>query len=107
MKKGIILSALLSMLMSMSVLAGEGDIGGEVSMITSYKGGLLIRLAGDVKPERCKQSSPWMIIAQEDSTMVSVALSMYMAGNRKVRVYVSDETTFSYCRITQYAPNAM
>ncbi|WP_299494165.1 hypothetical protein [uncultured Shewanella sp.] len=76
-------------------------------LITSYKDGLLVRLVGDVKPERCKHSSPWMIIAQEDSTMVSVALSMYMAGNRKANVFVSDETTFSYCRITQYAPDVM
>ena len=100
MKKILLLSAF----MSIGVNAAESYIVGTVTSITSYSGGLLLRVNGNEKPSGCTQTSAWMLIKEENKTMLSVALATYMAGKRDAVVYVNTSSTGSYCQINQYDP---
>jgi len=57
------------------------------------------------KPSGCTQSSGWMLIPEENSTMISVALAMHMAGKDKASIYVDVTAPGSYCKIVQYDPH--
>jgi len=103
MKYALIFLTLL--ITPLSSFAAESYIGGSVTNITSIKEGLLIRVNGDEKPSGCTQSSAWMLIPQEDTTMVSVALASFMAGKKSATVYVNTSLNGSYCTIWQYDPH--
>ncbi len=94
---------LFMILFSSSAFSAESKLGGTVSNITSIREGLLIILDTG-KPSGCTQSSGWMIIKQEHTTMISVALASYMAGNKAANVYVDINASGSYCEIVQYDP---
>jgi len=101
MKKIIML---LFMLACVNSYAAETNQTGLVSNITSIKGGLLIMLDTG-KPSGCSQSSPWMLIAEENKTMIAVALAMYSQGKKAVTVYIDRNAPGSYCRVIQYDPH--
>ena len=101
MKKFFILAALV---FSQIAFSTEHHIAGTVTSITSYSGGLLIRVNGNQKPSGCTQSSAWMLIKEQNKTMISVALASYMAGKRDAVVYVDADSTGYYCVVIQYDP---
>lgn len=84
--------------------ASPSNVYGQVINITSVKQGLLI-LLDTQKPSGCTQSSNWLLIAKEDTVMISVALAMHMAGKNKATVYIDSTSTDSYCRVIQYDPH--
>ncbi|WP_370980198.1 hypothetical protein [Agaribacterium sp. ZY112] len=92
------------MVASLGVNSAETYLAGDVTSITSIPQGLLLRINGNEKPSGCTQSSAWMLIPEERKTMISVALAMYMSGNRKAVVYISTSASGSYCVINQYDP---
>lgn len=104
-KKKLIMKyiAMLCLLFSSSAFSAETNMGGAVNNITSIREGLLITLDTG-KPSGCPQSSSWMIIKKENTTMISVALAMYMAGNKGATVYVDITSGGSYCEVTQFDP---
>lgn len=91
------------LLFSAAAFSGETNQGGAISNITSIREGLLIALDTG-KPSGCPQSSSWMIIKQENTTMTSVALAMYMSGNKGATIYVDVNASGSYCEIIQFDP---
>lgn len=100
--KILFLCALLAA--STRAYSAESHIVGTVTDITSYSGGLLIRVDGNKKPTGCSQGSAWMVIKQADSTMIAVVLATYMANKRDAVVYVNTQSTGNYCEVTQYDP---
>ena len=95
---------LILVLISSPGFTAETHLSGEITNITSYAGGLLVRMNGTEKPTACSQSSAWMLIPEENQTMISVALAMYMSGNKNATVYIDLNSTGSYCKIVQYDP---
>lgn len=77
---------------------------GKISNITSVAAGLLIMLDTG-KPSSCPQKTEWMLISKEDATMISVALSMHMAGKNNATIYVDANPSYYYCKIVQYDPH--
>lgn len=77
---------------------------GKVTGITSYTGGLLTRVNEDKKPTGCSQESAWMLIKQDNTTMIAVVLATYMANKRDAVVYVDTQSIGNYCEVTQYDP---
>ncbi|MGR6871043.1 hypothetical protein ACU6U9_01755 [Pseudomonas sp. HK3] len=94
---------LILFFLSASVFSSDSKLGGTVSNITSIREGLLI-LLDTGKPSGCTQGTGWMIIKKEHSTMISVALASYMAGNKTATIYVDVSSSGSYCEIVQYDP---
>jgi len=92
------------MLISYKAYAGEAHLGGNVNNITSIREGLLIALDTG-KPSGCTQTSAWMLIPEENKTMISVALAMHMSGKTKATIYVDVNASGSYCVIAQYDPH--
>ncbi|MEY8199962.1 MAG: hypothetical protein RPS47_12030 [Colwellia sp.] len=86
-----------------SAYSSETSLPGNVSNITSIREGLLIILDTG-KPSGCTQGTGWMLIKQENTTMISVALASYMAGNKAATIYVAPGPG-SYCEITQFDPS--
>lgn len=83
--------------------SAESHIVGTVTSITSVGRGLLMRVNGDERPTGCPGTSAWMLIPEENKTMISVALAAYMSGNKSAVVYVDVNAT-GYCKIIQYDP---
>lgn len=85
-------------------LAADTYINGTVTDITSLSSGLLIRVNGSEKPSQCTQTSAWMLVPEENATMVSVVLAAYFSGKRDAVVYVDIASTGKYCKVIQYDP---
>ncbi|TQV87081.1 hypothetical protein [Aliikangiella coralliicola] len=90
-------------LFSPITFAAETVQDGNVTNITSIKEGLLIILDTG-KPSGCKQTSGWMLIPEENKTMVSVALAMHLAGKKRAAIYVDIHAPGGYCKVIQYDP---
>lgn len=99
--KSFITLALL--LFSTTALSAESHQYGKIFDITSIQEGLLVRIDTG-KPSGCTQNSEWMLIPEGNSTMVSTALAMHMAGKSNATVYVDITASGSYCKIVQYDP---
>ena len=91
---------------SVSAAAGPHWAGGSVSNITSVKGGMLVRLDAGTVPDNCAGGNAygWMLIKEENKTMLSVALAMWMAGKKSTTVY-TDGLEGAYCVISQFDPH--
>lgn len=98
------LMLIILLTLSVSLKAADSYIVGEVTDITTYPGGLLLRVGGNQKPSGCTQTSAWMVIPEQNKTMISVALAMYMSDKRKAVIYVDTTSTGYYCKIVQYDP---
>jgi hypothetical protein len=90
------------MLMSVvgSAYAGDYYQTGKVYDITSTTDGLLVRLEGNIVPTQCPHGG-WMLIPEENKTMISLALASFMQGKTKATIYTQG-TVGGYCKVTQY-----
>ncbi|AIW18676.1 hypothetical protein B6A42_07915 [Vibrio coralliilyticus] len=79
---------------------------GEVYDITSGSEGLLVRVDGNVVPSDCKGLNPhgWMLIKEENKTMISVALAMRAQGKRNATLYING-IQGTACVVSQYDPH--
>ncbi|TVZ40851.1 hypothetical protein P886_0184 [Alteromonadaceae bacterium 2753L.S.0a.02] len=98
------ITAIIMLAFANYAYAADTYVTGTVTSITSISEGLLLRVNGNEKPSGCSQTSSWMLIPEDKSTMITVALAMYMAGNRSAVVYVNPSAGGSYCQIKQYDP---
>lgn len=83
----------------------EEYLNGNLSQITSIPEGLLIMLDNGV-PAEC-EGTPynWMIVKEENISMVSVVLTMFALEKRKnVTVYTKPYTGNGFCEVTQVQP---
>jgi len=108
-----LLKTLLSTLLILANLtlpasATESSLNGEVVNVTSIETGVLIQFENGAVPGLCEgfSSYGWMIIEEENTAMISVFLSHYLAGRFNAAVYVNPNalTASGYCRIVQYDP---
>ena len=90
-------------LLPITAFSAETYQRGKVNNITSLAQGLLIMLDTG-KPTGCVSSSPWMLIPEENKTMISVALAMYAQGKTGATVYI-DKLAPGYCKVIQYDPH--
>lgn len=79
---------------------------GKVYDITSIRKGLLIRLEDNIVPTQCQDLNiyGWMLIPEENKTMISLALAHFMQGKTKATIYTQG-TVGSYCKVIQYDPD--
>jgi len=92
--------------MASNVFAAEHYQSGKIYDITSTADGLLIRLEGNIVPTKCPnyKGRGWMLIPEENKTMISVALTHFMQGKTNATIYTQG-TVGSYCRVIQYDPH--
>ena len=88
--------------------AGDSDRGGKIYDVTSTPDGLMLRLEGNIVPANCANPNGWgwMIIAEENKTMISLTLSMIAQGKTRVTVYTGG-TVSGFCRIVQLDPEVI
>jgi hypothetical protein len=86
--------------------AAARNLTGTMTNITSVPSGLLIMIDTGVPTDCTNPTIPtWMEIKETNKTMVSVALAMWVSGNKGVVVYVDGTRGVSgYCVITQFDP---
>jgi hypothetical protein len=95
--------AALCLLSVSSISFAETDfLSGNISNVTSSSEGLLVTLNSGV-PENCSSTpNNWMLIKQNDSTMVSIALAMWASGRTGATLHTSGISQDSpYCVVTQ------
>lgn len=85
--------------------AAETYLAGTISNITTGPTGMRIMLDTGV-PNNCTGTPyGWMLIRQEDKSMVAAALAMWFSGQRKVVVYTNAYSDTTYCIINQLDPD--
>ena len=102
----ILNSTLFSLTLFTSVQSNAADsyLGGNVTNMTSYSGGLLIMLDSGV-PTNCTGTSyGWMLIRAENKVMIAVVLTMFAMGKKSATIYTSGILGSGYCEINQYDP---
>ena len=106
--KALLFAVLSTLSLSAPVSAAETFLNGKVVNVTSIETGVLIQFENGAVPGLCEgfSSYGWMIIEEENTAMISVFLSHYLAGRFDAAVYVNPNalTASGYCRITQYDP---
>lgn len=87
-------------------MAYKNYVSGSVYDITSVGAGLLIRVDGNTVPTDCEglNGSGWLLVKEENKTMVSVILAMRAQGHRSATIYTGS-ISGSYCVVTQYDPH--
>lgn len=103
--KSKLILILLFILQSSGVFAADTYIDGDVYDITSIENGLLIRVKGNVVPTKCENPNGWgwMLIPEENKTMISVALAMFVQGKTHATIYTKNTGT-GFCKVIQYDP---
>jgi hypothetical protein len=85
--------------------AAESYLSGNIINVTTTASGLMLMLDSGI-PTNCQGTpSNWMLIKEENKTMVSMALAMWGTGKKSVMVYTSAVRPGWYCEITQLDPN--
>jgi hypothetical protein len=102
--KSIIFTVVLSTLISSAIYADE-KLSGAISNIASIPAGLLVRLDTGVPPECEGTPYGWMLVEEENISMVSVVLTMWAMENRNVTLYTKPYTGGGYCEVVQVAPS--
>ena len=78
---------------------------GTVTDITSSSVGLYMKVNTNEVPTNCTGTPyDWIVITADKQTMISVALSMYLANHRDANIYTSGIGTSGYCEVNQYDP---
>lgn len=97
---------ILLILQSSYIYAAETYISGDVYDISSAEAGLLIRIKGNEVPTKCQNPGGfgWMLISEENKTMISVALAMFTQGKTGATIY-TENTGASFCKVIQYDPD--
>ena len=105
MKKVIFLLLFTSLITPILCKAADYYLGGNISNITSAPVGLLIMLDSGVPGNCVGTPFNWMVIREQNKTMVSVALTLWTTGNKGAVVYTSglDQAT-GYCIVSQLDP---
>ncbi|NRF28260.1 ABC transporter ATP-binding protein [Vibrio coralliilyticus] len=105
MKKFLYILLLIPMV-ALSATPQKTYVTGEVYDITSVTEGLLIRVDGNVVPTDCVGLNPhgWMLIKEENKTMISVALAMRAQGKRNATLYING-IQGAACVVSQYDPH--
>lgn len=100
------LAALVLFVFSGLISAGPHYLTGEITNFTSSSAGISIMLSTGV-PDNCEGVSyNWMTIRKEDTAMITLTLSMYHAGIKKVTVYTEDKNNNNgRCFINQVDPS--
>lgn len=96
---------ILFIIQSSYIYAAETYIYGDVYDISSIEAGLLIRIKGNEVPTKCQNPGGWgwMLIPEENKTMISVALAMFTQGKMGATIYTKN-TGASFCKVIQYDP---
>jgi len=96
---------LVIVLLSGFAYSGETSHTGKLYDITATSNGLLVRFEGNVVPTQCVNPNGWgwMVIPEENKTMISVALAMWTQGKRNATIYTNG-TLGSFCKVIQYDP---
>ncbi|MEY8213228.1 MAG: hypothetical protein RPR97_01955 [Colwellia sp.] len=89
---------------SFGAVVGAGHVNGSITNITSIKSGILISIEGEV-PQNCTSGNSWMEIKQEDTAMISMALTAWALG--KTATIYTDSTASGFCRINQFDPSEL
>jgi hypothetical protein len=86
------------------VLAADTHVSGTISNISGRTDGLLIMIDPDRKvPDNCTGTPyNWMLIPEDEKTMISVALTVWTMG-RGATVYTNTRTS-GYCIVNQIDP---
>lgn len=92
-------------LFSVSSYAADHYLSGNIINVTATASGLMIMLDTGI-PTNC-QGTPynWMLIKEENKTMISTALAMWASGKKTATVYTAGMSHGSYCEITQLDPS--
>ncbi len=106
MKKYFLLVLCLFPSIVFSSTAFKTYVSGEVYDITSTRDGLLIRVDERKVPTDCNGVNPsgWMLIKEENKTMISVALAMRAQGKGMATIY-TDGVQGGFCTVSQYDPH--
>ena len=97
----VIIAALLLVLFCGYAGAGETYLAGYVVNMTSLPEGLMIMLDTGV-PDNC-EGTPygWMIIPEDNKTMVAVAMMAYLQSDREITLCTDGSFYSGYCRVNQ------
>jgi hypothetical protein len=95
-----ILAALFPQIVSAG--SGPGHVSGPITNITSFTGGLLLRIGSNEVPQNCTSGHVWMRIHEENKSMIALTIASWTLG-RNVVVYTSAGNS-GYCNITQVDP---
>lgn len=84
--------------------AADHYLSGTIVNVTTTASGLMVMLDNGI-PTNC-QGTPynWMLIKEENKTMISMVLAMWASGKKTATVYTAGITPGSYCEITQLDP---
>lgn len=98
--------ALLLLISTKNATAADTYVSGKIYDFTSTEQGLLIRIEGNQVPSSCPNphSWGWMLIPQESTTMISVALMMLAQDKTNATIYTSG-TIGSFCKVIQLDPH--
>lgn len=98
---------IVSLILATNAYAADTFQGGRIYDITSTPDGLLIRLEGDVVPTQCPNPNGWgwMVIPEDNKTMISVALTMFVQGKTNATIYTSG-VVGGFCKVIQYDPHS-
>lgn len=87
--------------------AADYYLSGNVINITTTTSGLMIMLDSGI-PTNCQGTpSNWMLIKEENKTMISMALAMWASGKKGLTVYTTTVNPGSYCELIQLDPNEL
>lgn len=93
------------LVMSAPSYAADHYLSGNIINITTTASGLMIMLDSGILTNCQGTPSNWMLIKEENKTMVSMALAMWGTGKKSIVVYTSPVKPGWYCEVTQLDPN--
>lgn len=84
--------------------AADNYLSGTIVNVTTTTSGLMVMMDTGI-PTNC-QGTPynWMLIKEENKTMISMALAMWASGKKTATVYTAGIAPGSYCEIIQLDP---
>lgn len=92
------------MIFSAPSYAADYYLSGNIINITTTTGGLMIMLDSGI-PTNCKGTPyNWLLVKEENKTMISMALTMWASGKKGLTVYTAALNPGSYCEIIQIDP---
>ena len=89
---------------STAVLSASHYKSGNIINITSYSAGMLIKLDSGAPANCLGTPNDWLLIKEENKTMISVALSMWATGKTWAIVYTDPYAGSGYCVVKQLDP---
>jgi hypothetical protein len=98
-----IIFALVLLATIASVGNADENLSGNLSDITSVPEGLLIKLDTGVTPECEGAPYGWMLVKEENLSMVSVVLTLWALEKRGVSIYTKP-LTGRFCEVIQVDP---